>query len=273
MASGFETSGISLSLHFSVPLWQIRMEISVSEIILPSSTSLAVPSPKEPITVRLATLEDIPFVDALQKQYRKNLAFLPRKALEGKIAQQQVLVAEGSRAWGLGSSENTVSNHQTLDPKPQSLGYLIGQDKYFKRDELGIIFHLAVEESKQRGFIGAALLRAQFDRSAYGCRLYCCWCAQDLAANYFYESMGFVPIAFRAGSEKRGKNGGARVHIFWQKRIRERDVTTPWWFPSETKGGLLQADRLVFPIPPGVHWRDRCRLFCRSIKLMAQRLR
>src|ERR1051326_8634541 len=95
-----------------------------------------------------------------------------------------------------------------------------------------------------------------FDRAAYGCRLFCCWCAQDLEANRFWEALGFVPLAFRAGSRGRGKNGAARVHIFWQKRIREGDVTTPWWFPSQTTSGSIREDRLVFPIPPGTHWSD-----------------
>src|SRR3954453_3877142 len=103
----------------------------------------------------------------------------------------------------------------------------------------------------QRGFVGATLVKALFDRSAYGCKLYCCWCAQDIEANHFWESVGFVPLAFRAGSEKK-----RRVHIFWSKRIREGDTTTPWWFPSETKGGSMMEDRLVFPIPPGTHWSD-----------------
>jgi hypothetical protein len=94
-------------------------------------------------------------------------------------------------------------------------------------------------------------LKAQFDRSAYGCRLYCCWCAQDIEANRFWEALGFTALAFRAGSEKK-----QRIHIFWQKRIRENDTTTPWWFPAETKGGSMMEDRLVFPIPPGMKWSD-----------------
>ncbi|MGC4032334.1 MAG: hypothetical protein QM754_11500 [Tepidisphaeraceae bacterium] len=75
--------------------------------------------------------------------------------------------------------------------------------------------------------------------------------AQDIAANKFWEAMGFVPLAFRTGSEKK-----ARTHIFWQKRIRAGDVTTPWWFPSQTTGGSLRSDRIVLPIPPGTHWSD-----------------
>jgi hypothetical protein len=63
--------------------------------------------------------------------------------------------------------------------------------------------------------------------------------------------MGFVPLAFRTGSEKR-----ARTHIFWQKRIRSGDTETPWWFPSKTGSGSLREDRIVLPIPPGTHWSD-----------------
>ena len=103
-----------------------------------------------------------------------------------------------------------------------------------------------VVPGQQRGLIGATLLKAMFDRAAYGCRLFCCWCAQDIEANHFWESLGFVPLAFRAGSRQKD-----RVHIFWQKRIRAGDTTTPWWFPAQTTGGSIREDRLVLPIPPG----------------------
>jgi hypothetical protein len=131
------------------------------------------------------------------------------------------------------------------------LGYVIGTDRYFKREDAGIIYQINVVPGKQRAFVGAALLKATFDRAAYGCRLFCCWCAQDIEANKFWEAMGFVPLAFRAGSEKK-----SRVHIFWQKRIRAGDVMTPYWFPSQTDGGSLREARLVLPIPPGTHWSD-----------------
>src|ERR1700759_2153209 len=108
-----------------------------------------------------------------------------------------------------------------------------------------------VVPAHQRGLIGATLVKAMFDRAAYGCKLFCCWCAQDIEANRFWESIGFVPLAFRAGSEKK-----SRVHIFWQRRIREGDTTTPYWFPSQTGGGSIREDRLVLPIPPGMKWDD-----------------
>ncbi len=219
----------------------------MSELIL--RQSLPVPEPKEPIQIRIATNEDIAFIDSLQKKYNKNLGFMPTKALEGKIKQQQILIAEERRTTDDTDFTDEIQSVQSVKSVVIPLGYLIGQDQYFKRDDVGIIYQIAVVEGNQRGFIGASLLKAQFDRSAYGCKLYCCWCAQDLIANQFWESMGFVPLAYRAGSEKK-----SRIHIFWQKRIRSDDQTTAWWYPSETKGGSMMADRLVLPIPPGVHW-------------------
>jgi hypothetical protein len=113
-----------------------------------------------------------------------------------------------------------------------------------------------VSPGAQRKLVGAMLLKAVFERAAYGCRLFCCWCAQDLDANYFWESLGFVPLAFRTGASGHGRRPQARTHIFWQRRIREGDTTTPYWFPAKTDGGMMREDRLVLPIPPGVHWKD-----------------
>ena len=188
------------------------------------------PVPRVDVSVREATADDLPFIDALQRKTTKQVGFMPTKQFEGKIARREAIVAEvvGERA-----------------------GYLIGSDRYFKRDDVGIVYQVNVAPQFRRSLVAAMLLKAQFDRSAWGCRLYCCWCARDLEANRFWEAMGFVPLAYRAGSEKK-----ARVHVFWQKRIRAGDETTPWWFPSQTSGGGLREDRIVLPIPPGVHWSE-----------------
>src|SRR5437868_2811141 len=135
--------------------------------------SPVVPVPRCPISIRPATMEDLPFIDRLQKMHSKQVGWMPTSALEGKI------------------------------------------------------------------------------KAAYGCRLFCCWCAQDIEANYFWESLGFIPLAFRAGSRDKG-----RVHIFWQRRIRAGDTTTPYWFPAQTSAGSIREDRLVFPIPPATHWSN-----------------
>src|SRR3954453_10027826 len=150
--------------------------------------SAIIPQPRCPITIRPATMNDIPFIDSLQKMHTKQVGWMPTKTLEGKVGLGHVLVAEDAT---------------------ERAGYLMGNDQYFKHDDVGIIYQLNVLPGRQRSLIGAALLKAQFDRSAYGCKLYCCWCAQDLAANEFWESMGFTAIAFRTGSRTRGKRSDA----------------------------------------------------------------
>ncbi len=192
--------------------------------------SQIIPIPRLSVTVRPAVLSDVPFMDALQRVHAKQVGFFPTKQFEGSIKQGRVLIAEEGAT---------------------PVGYCIGADRYFKHDDVGIIYQMNVKPGRQRSLVGAMLLKAQFERSAWGCKLYCCWCAQDIAANHFWEAMGFVPLAFRTGSAAK-----SRIHIFWQKRIRRGDTTTPWWFPSETTGGAVRENRLVLPIPPGTHWSD-----------------
>jgi hypothetical protein len=184
-------------------------------------------------------LSDVRFIDSLQRMHTKMVGFMPTAQFEGNIKANRVLIAE------------EIGENGAKEP----VGYCIGVDRYFKRDDVGIIYQMNVKPGRQRSLVGAMLLKAQFDRSAYGCKLYCCWCAQDIAANKFWEAMGFVALAFRTGGTGNGRKP-ARMHIFWQKRIRQGDMTTPWWFPSETSGGAIKENRVVLPIPPGTHWSD-----------------
>ena len=221
-------------------------------------------SPIEPrvgVRIRAGTMDDVAFIDRMQKAHNRELGFLPTKALEGKIRLQQCLIAEvvGGQ-WPVVRAEPAIdSSSLTTDHRPLTtppIGYLVAADRYQKRDEIGYVTQINVLPEYRRSLVAASLLQAQFDRSAYGCRLYCCWCAQDLKANEFWEAMGFAAIAFRTGGRTKGKKKSPRIHLFWQKRVRADDVTTPWWYPSQTGGGELREDRLVFPIPPGVGWRD-----------------
>ncbi len=209
------------------------------------------PEPRIEINIRAAVPgnDDFAFIDELQKPHTKALGFMHRGTLEGYIASGDVLIAE--------TPPPTAPDGSPLPgARGVPLGYCMGRDRYFKREDVGILYQLVIIPEKRRDFIGAALVKAMFEKAAYGCKLFCAWCAQDLEANHFWESIGFVPLAFRTGSAAPGKE---RIHIFWQKRIREGDTgpgATPWWFPSQTNGGAIREDRLVLPIPPDTHWSD-----------------
>ncbi len=188
-------------------------EIIEAQIIEPSR-EIVLPEPRVPVSIRLATLEDIPFIDALQKANSKMVGWMATKQLEGKINAGHVLLAEGrTEDSGLGSPDlrvpsesggNSSTQSSALSPQSsvlstQSLGYCIGTDRYFKHDDVGIIYQMNVVPGHRRKLVGVSLIKALFDRAAYGCKLYCCWCAQDIEANYFWESLGFIPLAFRTG--------------------------------------------------------------------------
>ena len=220
---------------------------------------MVLPEPRVPVLIRPATLADVAFIDKLQKLHNHAVGWMPTASLEQKIRAGNVIVAEENYSVGVVAHHSDDAATGTVGEythPTKAVGYCIGHDQYFKRDDVGIVYQMNVEPGKQRGLIGAALLKNMFERSAYGCKLFCCWCAQDLAANKFWEAMGFVPLAYRAGGESKGKEGSPRIHIFWQKRIRSGDVSTPFWFPAKTTGGALQADRIVLPIPPGMHWSE-----------------
>jgi hypothetical protein len=217
-------------------------ECVMSELIVQPSagvSDLIVPQARMPIAIRQAVVSDLPFIDGLQRKHTKMVGFMPLGQFEGNIKANRILIAE------------EIGENGAKEP----VGYCLGADRYFKRDDVGIIYQMNVMPGRQRSLVGAMLLKSQFERSAYGCKLYCCWCAQDIAANKFWEAMGFVALAFRTGGTGNKKHG-PRMHIFWQKRIRQGDESTPWWFPSETSSGAIRENRIVLPIPPGTHWSE-----------------
>lgn len=197
----------------------------------PLDARMIVESAREPITARPAMVRDVPFIDQLQKMHGHAVGWMPTTQLIGLVDQGAVLIAD--------------------DPNGCPMGYLIAKDRYMCNDACGIVFQLNVVPIKHRRLIGAFLVKSFIERAAYGMRLLCCWCAQDLPANHFWESLGFVPLAFRTGS--RGKQ---RIHIFWQLRVCVGDNSTPYWYPAETHAGAVRENRLILPIPPGTHWRE-----------------
>ena len=93
-------------------------------------SALMVPTPRCAVSVRTGSADDFAFIDRLQKAHGHMVGWMPAKQLEGKIAAGHVLVAVGERG--------------------EPLGYCISQDRYFKRDDVGIVYQLNVAPSEHR---------------------------------------------------------------------------------------------------------------------------
>lgn len=194
--------------------------------------SLPVPTARAEIFYRAANRFDIPFMDQMQKLHAGKLGFQFLQSYEKAVAAaNQVFIAE--------------------DRAHVPMGFIFGKDRYNSQDQVGIIFQLAVVPIKQRSLIGANLVKCFIDHAAYGMKLLCCYCAQDLSANHFWQAMGFHPIAFRTGSSRT-----ERIHIFWERRVRVGDTTTPLWFPAITSNGAVAGQRVILPIPRDRLWSD-----------------
>src|SRR5687767_10398514 len=118
-----------------------------------------IPPPLANAIVREATTADIPFIDSLQKLHRKQVGFMPTGQLQGKIAKREVLIAErfltADDADGTDRTGANDSSASSAQSAVQSVGYVIGVDRYNKHDNVGIIYQLNVAPGRQRGFVGA----------------------------------------------------------------------------------------------------------------------
>src|SRR5688572_10675154 len=93
-----------------------------------------------PITIRAGTMEDIPFIDALQKKHSNMVGFLQHAALEGKVRAGHVIIAEESdEATKRQSDEGeensafpSVASSLRRSVASSPIGYCIGHDQYFK---------------------------------------------------------------------------------------------------------------------------------------------
>src|ERR1700744_3456844 len=115
------------------------------------------PLPQANVTIREATEADVPFIDSLQKLHRKQVGFMPEGQILAKIKARDVLIAEVED--GESKMEDGENPSSILHPPSSRIpvGYCVGQDRYFKHDDVGIIYQLNVVPGKQRGFIGANL--------------------------------------------------------------------------------------------------------------------
>ena len=206
------------------PTDTVILPIVTPERLLPCVLPVITPA----FEIRSATIDDLTFIDSLQRKHTQQVGFLPTAWLQKILTKDFVDLA----------FENG-----------QPAAYLLGKSHYQSRQHVGIIYQACVEYDAQRRAIGTALVTHYLARMPQTTKLIGLWCAQDLEANYFWEAVGFRPLAYRAGSRKK-----ERVHIYWQRRVWADDQATHLWFPDRTWGGAMRENRTVIPIAGGDTW-------------------
>ena len=121
---------------------------------------------------------------------------------------------------------------------------------------MGIIYQMNKGRSGKRGFIGRALLVPQFEWSAYGCRLYCCWKVQESAGESVLGGDGLCAAGVSDGGAKKEP----RAYLL-AEADPPGDATTPWCFRARRSGGAIREDRIALADPAG-DALERCEYRC-----------
>lgn len=173
--------------------------------------------------IRTATPADLSYVKSLARRFSNQIGFLPEAALLQYLESQKIKIA--------------LDNG---DP----VGYLLGNNHLRWQPLLRPITQAAVQFDAQRRHHGQSLLtRTTLEAIAAGqVGLQAC-CREDLDANEFWRSQGFVAICYLTPTT-------ARQHpiICWRKPLVKK---LPLWFASPPMRAGYQAK------PPAVNDRSQ----------------
>lgn len=169
------------------------------------------------LQIRYADTDDLSYIDALQKKNAEELSFYPKAVFEREMSNQRILLA-------------LVNN--------QHAGYLyhgaMGMNKVNK-------IHQACIEYDLRGQWYGAGLVSQLESmnqivSADGISLRC---GSDIAANQFWQRMGFNCVDIQLGGVRRMRD----INV-WYKPISEGLFSVPHKEPStKQKDASIWAKR------------------------------
>lgn len=168
-------------------------------------------------TIRVATLNDLRFVRDLQARNSNLVGFLPSLALLRYVTAGHVLLA-------------------ALDRQP--VAYLLGRPALAWQPLLRSITQICVAETCRRSGI-ARLLIARTITDAIGqsqAGIQAC-CRQDLEANAFWASEGFVKICYMAPQNARNCDV-----ICWRKPLIKK---LPLWFAAPPKRAGHRASKPI----------------------------
>lgn len=160
------------------------------------------------LEIRYAVLSDLTYVDHLQKKNAEELAFYPKAVFEREVENQRILLA-------------LVNN--------QHAGYLyhgaMGLDKVNK-------IHQACIEYDLRGqWYGAGLVsQLESMNQVVGADGISLRCGSDIAANQFWQRMGFSCIDIKPGGVRRMRD----INV-WYKAIKAGLFDVDHIKPSDKK--------------------------------------
>ena len=150
-------------------------------------------------TIRLALINDLPFLRHLQRCWPNALGYLPDSALSMLIESRSVLLAK---------------------QRGQECGMLITRPRLATSPTVRPILQAAVDMQAQRRHHGLALLaKLEADSLPDRISVLQCWCRSELEANSFWAAAGFLAIAQRPG----GKRLGGSLTL-WAKTIAPIDA-------------------------------------------------
>lgn len=155
-------------------------------------------------TIRLATADDMAYVDYLQRKNAEDLAFYPLSALEREVENHRLILAE-------------------VNSEPA--GYLY----HGSLASPTLKIHQACIQYDLRGYLyGAALVRWLTELGiASGSTEIALRCGSDIAANGFWQAMGFECVAVTQGGARRMRDINA-----WRLPLTEQLFTTAAVEPS-----------------------------------------
>jgi len=142
----------------------------------------------EHFIIRQATPEDLGVIKHLADQHKKELGFVLRPALEKAITDQELLVAQ---------------------VEDQVVGFV---HYHHRRDGQTTLYHIVVDTNFRSQGIGKALVDAlTLEAKRHGKRQILLKCPVDLAANSFYQRIGFSLLRDEEGNRRRLRVWGTQV--------------------------------------------------------------
>lgn len=119
----------------------------------------------------------------------------------------------------------------------------VGHCMWAPSDGLAKIFMTWVRPDARMILHGRALVEHVERKAAlHGCHTTSLWCAQDLAANYFWRALGFANPSWRYG---RGAN--PRRHLLWRRKIITH-LATPLPTPLVEPREFARTSRTETPL-------------------------